>query len=60
MLRRLPTGATSKEIARNLGISEATVNAHLKTLFRKIGVKNRTQAGLWALRHGIWIFSQLP
>ena len=60
ILRRLPTGATRKEIARNLGISEATVHAHVRTLFLKLGVRNRTEAALWALNHGIRVFNQLP
>jgi two-component system nitrate/nitrite response regulator NarL len=53
ILRRLPTGATSKEIAHDLGIAEGTVRAHLKNLFRKLGVQNRTEAALWASQHGI-------
>jgi two-component system nitrate/nitrite response regulator NarL len=53
ILRRLTTGATNKEIARDLGIAETTVYAHLKNLFLKLGVQNRTEAALWASHHGI-------
>ena len=52
ILRRL-TGARNKEIARDLGVAEATIKVQLKTLFRKLGVQNRTQAALWAWDHGI-------
>jgi DNA-binding NarL/FixJ family response regulator len=60
ILRRLPTGATNKEIARDLGVAETTVHSHLKTLFRKLGVQNRAQAALWALTHRIWVFTRAP
>jgi len=36
-------------MARVLGITEATVKVHLKSLLRKIGVDNRTQAAIWVL-----------
>lgn len=45
---RLRDGASNKEIANMLGISDATVKVHLRMIFRKIGVKNRTQAAIWA------------
>lgn len=41
-------GASNIEIARLLFISENTVKTHLYNLFRKIAVKNRTQAVTWA------------
>ena len=53
ILRKLPTRATNKAIARDLGIAEATVHTHLKNLFQKLGVHNRTEAALWAVNHGI-------
>jgi two-component system, NarL family, nitrate/nitrite response regulator NarL len=48
----LTEGAPNKMIARQLGITEATVKIHVKSLIRKIGVQNRTQAALWAIQAG--------
>lgn len=46
-------GLANKQIARRLTISERTVKAHLTSVFQTIGVVDRTQAALWAERHGI-------
>jgi DNA-binding NarL/FixJ family response regulator len=46
-------GLPNKLIARELGVSDKTVKAHLTSVFRTIGVDDRTQAALWAQRHGI-------
>jgi len=46
-------GLANKQIARRLGISERTVKSHLTSAFATIGVQDRTQAALWAERHGI-------
>jgi DNA-binding NarL/FixJ family response regulator len=46
-------GLANKQIARRLGISERTVKAHLTSTFQRIGVVDRTQAALWAERHGL-------
>ena len=46
-------GLSNKQIARRLGITERTVKAHLTSCFQRIGVVDRTQAALWAERHGI-------
>lgn len=48
ILQCLMYGASNKTIANDLGICEATVKVHLRTCFRKIGVRNRTQAAIWA------------
>lgn len=48
----LTAGASNKQIGRDLGITEATVKIHMKSLIRKIGVNNRTQAALWAINTG--------
>ena len=53
VLRLLVGGMANKQIARELGISEATVKAHLTSIFQRIGVNDRTQAALWAQRNGI-------
>ncbi len=52
ILRALVTGSSNKLIAIKLGITEATVKVHLKTLLRKIDVNNRTQAAIWAMNNG--------
>jgi DNA-binding NarL/FixJ family response regulator len=46
-------GLSNKLIARRLEISEKTVKAHLTSIFQRIGVTDRTQAALWAERHGV-------
>jgi DNA-binding NarL/FixJ family response regulator len=46
-------GLANKQIARRLGISERTVKAHLTSVFTRLGVADRTQAALWAERHGL-------
>ncbi|MFK3663205.1 MAG: LuxR C-terminal-related transcriptional regulator [Scandinavium sp.] len=54
ILNELRGGATNMDIARALFISENTVRTHLYNVFRKLSVKNRTQAVSWAnenLRH---------
>jgi len=44
-------GMANKQIARQLGISERTVKAHLTNVFQRLGVTDRTQAALWASEH---------
>jgi DNA-binding NarL/FixJ family response regulator len=46
-------GMTNKQVAWRLGISEKTVKAHLGSVFDRLGVQDRTQAALWAQRHGL-------
>lgn len=46
VLQRLAAGESNKEIGRALNISAGTVKAHLETLFRRLEVKNRTQAAM--------------
>jgi DNA-binding NarL/FixJ family response regulator len=53
VLELLVEGLPNKLIARRLEISEKTVKAHLTRVFREIGVTDRTQAALWAERHGL-------
>ena len=44
-------GMTNKTIARQLGIAEKTVKAHMTGIFNHLGVTDRTQAALWASKH---------
>ena len=53
VLRCVAKGLPNKLIARNLGISEKTVKAHLTRIFQQLGVTDRTQAALWAREHGL-------
>lgn len=53
VLELLVEGLPNKLIARRLEISEKTVKSHLTHVFREIGVTDRTQAALWAERHGL-------
>ncbi|HEV2318356.1 MAG TPA: response regulator transcription factor [Verrucomicrobiae bacterium] len=53
VLSLLVKGRSNKEISSSLFISEDTVKAHLKTLFIKLNVKDRTDAAICAVRHGI-------
>jgi two-component system, NarL family, nitrate/nitrite response regulator NarL len=53
VLVALTKGRSNKEIARDLGLQEPTIKLHLKTLFRKIGATNRTQAAMIAQEAGI-------
>jgi two-component system nitrate/nitrite response regulator NarL len=53
ILARLLNGAKNKQIAYELKISDGTVKVRLKAILKKIHVRNRTQAAIWALNHGL-------
>ena len=53
VLLLVASGLANKQIARRLGISEKTVKGHLTQVFQSLGVTDRTQAALWAERHGL-------
>ena len=46
-------GMQNKQIAWRLGITEKTVKAHLGSVFARLGVQDRTQAAIWAQKHGL-------
>ncbi|MBA7520811.1 HTH-type transcriptional regulator MalT [subsurface metagenome] len=50
VLKLVASGKTNKEIAKKLFISEKTVKNHLNHIYRKLGVKNRAQAVVEALK----------
>ena len=54
VLKGLTEGKANKEIARDLEIQEPTVKLHVKTLYRKIGAANRTQAAMIAREAGLF------
>ena len=51
VLAELARGRSNREIARTLGVSEKTVKAHVSSVLAKLGVQDRTQAALLAVRH---------
>jgi DNA-binding NarL/FixJ family response regulator len=53
VLELLSSGATNKEIAADLNISEHTVRFHLRNILNKLHLRNRTAAATYALRRGI-------
>lgn len=53
VLSALCDGKTNKEIARDLDLREPTIKLHVKTLYRRLGVSNRTQAAMVARSMGL-------
>ena len=52
-LRLIATGATNREVADALVISEGTVKNHLSNIFSRLGLRDRTQAVMYAREHGL-------
>lgn len=53
VLALIARGLSNREIARELSISEPTVRTHVSNILRKLGLKSRTQAALYALKEGL-------
>ncbi|MEU3462520.1 response regulator transcription factor [Streptomyces sp. NPDC006733] len=53
VLTLIADGRSNREIARALVLSEKTVKTHVSNILMKLDVSDRTQAALWAVRHGI-------
>jgi DNA-binding NarL/FixJ family response regulator len=53
VLRLIAAGHSNREIARELVIAEKTVKTHVSNVLMKLGVQDRTQAALYAVRHGL-------
>jgi len=51
VLALVANGMANKQIGRALGITERTVKVHVGSIFRRIGVSDRTSAALWAREH---------
>ncbi|MEY9861167.1 ATP/maltotriose-dependent transcriptional regulator MalT [Catenulispora sp. GAS73] len=53
VLRLLATGCSNREIGSRFRLAEGTVATHVHRIMRKLGVQNRTEAALWAVRNGL-------
>jgi DNA-binding NarL/FixJ family response regulator len=53
VLRLVATGLTNREIARQLHLSEGTVKNHVSKVLERLGLRDRTQAALYARDHGL-------
>ena len=51
VLEEIARGRSNREIARQLQVSEKTVKTHVSSVLAKLGVQDRTQAALYAVRH---------
>ena len=60
ILHSLLAGNSNKQIARQLGISEATVKVHIKSVMNKTQSRNRTQAAMWGLANGFGAETDIP
>ena len=50
----LAEGLTNREIAERVGISEDAVASDLSRVLRKLGLRNRVQVAVWAVRQGLY------
>jgi PAS domain S-box-containing protein len=53
VLGLIANGSSNTEVAKMLSISSHTVKSHVMNIFGKLGVKDRTQAAVWAVRHNL-------
>ena len=53
ILRLIADGRSNKEIAAALYLTEGTIKGYVSTIFDKLGVEDRTQAALYAVKHGL-------
>lgn len=60
VLKTLARGLSNKEIAQTLFLTETTVKGYVSTVLSKLGVSDRTQAALIAVRHGLVKMEELP
>lgn len=60
VLKTLARGFSNKEIAQALFLTETTVKGYVSTVLSKLGVSDRTQAALIAVRHGLVKMEELP
>ena len=53
IMRRVTSGLTNRQLAEELGISTRTIDAHLRSVYAKLGVKSRSAATRYAIEHQI-------
>ena len=53
IIEQVEFGASNKEIAENLNLSEGTVRNYLSTILNKLGLRDRTQLAIWAVQTGV-------
>ena len=53
ILALVSEGCSNREIANRVQLSENTVKTHLQEIFRKLGVRNRVEAAIRAVREGL-------
>jgi DNA-binding CsgD family transcriptional regulator len=53
VLRLVSRGATNRAVAATLWVTDQTVKFHLSNVYRKLGVRNRFEAALWAWENGL-------
>jgi DNA-binding NarL/FixJ family response regulator len=53
VLRLIARGATNREIATDLHLGEGTVKNHISRILTRLGLRDRTQAALYAREHGL-------
>ena len=58
VLNLLAQGLTNKDIAQSMVLSVRTVEAHLRSIYNKLGVGSRTEAVLWAVRNGYGVLEE--
>ena len=51
MLQLIARGHSNRQIARDLAIGEQTVKTHVRSILTKLGLQDRIQAAIFALRH---------
>ena len=59
VLRYMGAGLSYEQIAAALYVAERTVRTHASNIMSKLGVKNRTQAALWAVAAGVITFGEI-
>ncbi len=52
-MRHVALGLRNAEVGRELGISEVTVKTHINNIFQKLGLRDRVELALYAVRTGI-------
>ena len=53
VLQRVAAGLSNRAIAQDLWLSDQTIKFHLRKIYRKLGVTNRTEAALHAFQRGL-------